>query len=364
LQRLAAGFLLAALPAAANVFAGVSLKVLDASAPPGGAFQMVVDLTEPKPIIISNGLLTPGLGQVLGVVLPGDPTAAAAAVSGPSGISVRAVSPDGSFGLDATAPLIAITLSVPDATPAGTSVPLAIDASASQWIGPSGVYPEQVKNGTFVAQGPMCITDVLPGGGFLPAGSTISVIGIGFEPGAIVEIDHAKIDATTFVDSTRIDVVTGAALQLDGVRVSVRNPTRSRSRYYSYLRATSLGQSSRALLQATEVAYPAQPISSGSFPAAVAGAGAFAGIAVQNAGTAPAQVTFELRSASGGTVATNTIVLPSRTELLRDAAELFSPTVPGPDTRVAVSASSPVQMLGLSGNETDGSVAPVLPVTP
>jgi hypothetical protein len=360
--RLAAGLLIAAvLPCAADTFAGVSLKVLDASAPPGGVFQMVVDLTEPKPIIISNGHLAPGPGHVLGVVLPGDPTAAAAAVADSSGVAVRVTSPGGSFGQNATAPLIAITLGVPASTPAGTSAPLALDASASQWIGPSGAYPEQVKNGDFVAQGSMCITDVLPGGGFLQAGSTISVIGLGFQPGAIVEIDGARISSTAFVGPTRIEVVTGAALQLDGVRVSVRNPDRQRSRYYSYLRAAALGQSARALLRATEPVYPMRRLTLGSFPAGASGLGAFAGLAVQNPGPAPAQLIFALQSASGGTVATASIALPPRTELVRDVAELFSPIVPGPDMTVTVTASSPVQMLGLRGDETDGSVAPVLP---
>ena len=359
----AALLLAAAFPAAADVFTGVSLKILNEAAPPGGTIQLKVTVTEPKPIIISGSALSYGsaLGMVMGIVLPGNPDAAGAAVLGPNGLVLRTVSPSGTFGLSTALPIIAVTIAVPATTPVGATAPLTLDPGASSWLGPLGFYPQAIKQGSFTAQGTLSINDVIPGGGFLPAGSIISVVGLGFQPGALVEVDGVEIASTTFVDSTRLDAVNAAGMQLDGKRVTVRNPDRTRTSYFSYLRATSLGESARPLLAATEAVYPVPPLSGALFPAAALGPGSFVGLALQNPGAAPSQVAVTLRSAAG-VVASTAFTLPPRTELSRAASELFSGVVPGPDTLLVVTATAPVQMLGLLVDESAGSVAPVLPL--
>ncbi|HEY2031273.1 MAG TPA: hypothetical protein VGH20_18910, partial [Myxococcales bacterium] len=202
----------------------VSLRMRNQSAPPGGVYQMVVDLTEPMPIVIGRGLAKPsGRHVLLGALLPADPAAAAVAVKGPQGIDVHIVSPSGGdFGLNPAAPLLALTLGVPADTAVGSTAPLALDPNASQWFGALGVLPQEIKNGVFTAGGAFCITDVVPGGGFLPAGSTTSVIGMGFQPGASVEIDGVAVSSTTFVSPNRLDVVNAVDMQLDNRRIRVR----------------------------------------------------------------------------------------------------------------------------------------------
>jgi hypothetical protein len=335
----------------------LSLKILDEAAPPGGAIQIEVSLTEPKPILIGSGHIRSIPGAVLGVVLPGNPDAAGTAVTGPAGLVVRTISPSGNLGLGVDAPpIFAVVVGIPTSTALGTTAPLALDAPTSSFTGPSGLYTEQVKSGVFTAKNIISITNVVPGGGLLPSGSAISILGVGFQRGAGVEIDGATLSKTAFVSAGRVDVVLGAALQLDGKRVTVKNPDGTRSRYYSYLRAASLSPSAVPLLASTDAVYPVQPLSLGVFPA-VPSSG-FMGIALQNPGTVAAQITIQLRTAAG-VVATSTLTLPPLTEVSRAASELF-PSLSAANV-LSVSSSSPVQMLGLLGDSAAGTVTPVLP---
>jgi hypothetical protein len=345
--------------------ADVALKVLDAAAPPGGTIQMQVSLTEGKPIIIDKvraGMPVPSiLGPVQGLVLPGSPDAAGAAVLGPNGFSVRVTSPSGTLGsgLDAP-PILAVTVAVPVSTTLGATAALSITPD-SFLSGPTGLpYSQTAKSGTFTARNVLCVTNVVPGGGLLPAGSTSSIMGVGFQSGAKVTIDGVNIASTKFVSSTRIDVVNATASQFDGLKVSVTNPDSSRVIYYSYLRATSLGESAVPLLAATEPIYPAVALSSAVFPAAAPNASSVVGLALQNPSASTSLVTVQLRSAST-LIASVVLTMPPRTELNREASELFSGVVPGPDAVISISASVPVQMLGLLGDLSAQTVTPVLP---
>jgi hypothetical protein len=126
----------------------------------------------------------------------------------------------------------------------------------------------------------------------------------------------------------------------------------------SYLRATELGKSANPLLAATEAIFPVQTRSSALFAAPTSGT--FFGLALQNLDPADSIVSVELWDA-GSVVASASLALPSRTKVSREVSELFPGVIPGPGSFFQLTATVPVQMLGLSGNETDGSVAPVLP---
>src|SRR6266852_6044700 len=176
---LVAGLLLTAGGSGSDSFSGVSLKVLDASAPPGGTIQLEVTITEPKPIATGSGLfsLDPAVfGSVMGVALydPNGALSDAAGTAVPNGnaLRVRMTSPRSSFGTSTAVPILAITIGVrPDALP-GSRATLLLDPASSFWIDPTGVsYAEQVKSGTFKVGGTVSINDVFPGTGLLPAGS-------------------------------------------------------------------------------------------------------------------------------------------------------------------------------------------------
>jgi len=216
--------------------------------------------------------------------------------------------------------------------------------------------PDQVDHVGFT--GPVSIDDVLPGGGFVPAGSLVSVVGIGFQPGAQVLIDGVSLASTSWVDSSRIDVVTAVDAQFDGRLVSVTNPDLTGASFFANLRATDLGQSARPLLAATEAIFPVQTRSSAVFSAPTSGT--FFGLALQNPGAAGSIVSVDLWNA-GSVVASTSLTLPPQTKVSREVSELFPSVIPSDGSALSVTATVPVQMLGLSGNENDGSVTPVLP---
>src|SRR5216683_49089 len=365
---LVAGLLLTAGGSGSDSFSGVSLKVLDASAPPGGTIQLEVTITEPKPIATGSGLfsLAPAVfGSVMGVALydPNGALSDAAGTAVPNGnaLRVRMTSPRSSFGTSTAVPILAITIGVrPDALP-GSRATLLLDPASSFWIDPTGVsYAEQVKSGTFKVGGTVSINDVFPGTGLLPAGSAVAVRGIGFQPGATVEIDGVAVDSTTFVSSSELDVAVGVAADLYGRRVRVRNPDLSAASYRAYLRAQWLGQSASPLLASTDPIFSPQTFSGALFTRAPA-PGEFLALALQNPAAASADVNIELRSTAAGLIASTTLTLPPRTRISRQVSELFAAQSPPADGYLVVRSSSPVQMLALLGNDAAGPVEPVTP---
>src|SRR3954462_7255586 len=233
--RTVATFALALLLSAiafADTFAGLSLRVLNDSAPAGGSHQLKLSVTEPRPIIISQANIDYGaaLGPVQGVLMPSDPASAGAAVVQGHSLRIRTVSPGGTLGLSTTAPAVVVTIAVPAGLAAGTTAALNLNPLTSFFDDASGKpYPLQVKQGTFHVQGTVSITDVLPGGGFLPTGSTVTLVGLGFQPGAPVEIDGVAVASSAFVDANHVQAVTAADAQLDGRRVRGTNPDRTRA---------------------------------------------------------------------------------------------------------------------------------------
>ena len=290
---------------------------------PAGSIQLYgyAIINDPTPIIIDIPSLGGGtaFGPVQGVTLPAAPTAAGTAVTAGSTLVIRTVSPSATQD------------------PVGTMASLTLES---------------------VVGGTVSITDVLPGGGFVPAGSLVAVVGIGFQPGAGVLIDGIAVASASWMDSSVIEVVTAADTQLDGRTVSVLNPDGTGADYLSYLRATDLGKSARPLLAATEAIFPVQPLSSAVFVAP--SSGTFFGLALQNPQPADSIVSIELWGA-GSVVGSASLALPPRTKISREVSELFPGVVPGAGSFFQLTATVPVQMLGLSGNEIDGSVMPVLP---
>jgi hypothetical protein len=293
----------------------ITLQVLNV-APPNDPTPIIIDLPPPA--------FGDYLGAVQGLTLPGAPDAASTALIAGNSLVIRTVSPSATLRLS-SAPMITVTIAAPALAPVGTTV---------------------------------SITDVLPGGGFLPAGSLVAVVGIGFQPGAQVLIDGVSLASTSWVNSSRIEVVTAVDTQLDGRMVSVTNLDLTGATYFSYLRATDLGKSARPLLAASEASFPVQTRSSAVFVAPTSGT--FFGLALQNPEPADSIVSIELWDA-GSVVASASLALPSRTKVSREVSELFPGVIPSAGSFFQLTATVPVQMLGLSGNETDGSVTPVLP---
>ena len=208
-----------------------------------------------------------------------------------------------------------------------------------------------------MAQGAVSVTGVLSDGGVLPAGSLVAVVGSGFQPDAQVLIDGVAIASTSWIDSSRIEVVTAVDAQLDGRRVDVGNPDGTGASYLSHQRITDLGKSVRPLLAATEAIFPVTTQSRALVAAPTSGT--FFALALQNPQPVESIVSVELWDA-GLVVASASLALTPLSKVSREVSELLG-VVPGPGSFFRLTATVPVQMVGLSGDENDGSVTPVLP---
>jgi hypothetical protein len=329
--------------------------------PPGQSIRLKVppsDPNEPAPIIVDQ--IGPDVGGV-GVALLGAPEAGGTALIGGASAVIRTVSPSEAPELPSD-PVVAVTITVPDQAPAGATVNLTSGGGGLSDSGALASTCEADVAGQFGAATPpaVSISDVLPGGGVLPAGTRVAVVGTGFQPDAQVLIEGVTLASTSWVDSSRIEVVTAVDMQLDARMVSVTNPDLTSATAYASLRATNLGESAIPLLAATEAIFPARTRSSAVF--AAPGTGTFFALALQNPGPDDSIVSIELWDAEAGSpVASATLTLPSLTKVSREVSELFPGVIPSSGSVLAVTATVPVQMLGISGNEDDGSATPVLP---
>ena len=356
-DRFVGAILALALPSIALGDGDLSMLV-----PPGATTQLRLclnnpDPNEPTPIIVDQ--IGPDFGA-LGITLLGASEAAGTAVTDGNSMIIRTVSPSAAPGLSSH-PMIAVTVAVSGQASTGANVNLTLGGAASPLLDPSATscVPDLVNQGGSTVSGAASITELLPGSGLLPAGSLVAVLGVGFQPGAKVLIDGVSLASTSWVNSSRIEVVTAVDAQLDGKYVSVTNPDLTGATYFSSIRATDLGLSAKPLLAATQAIFPVQTQSSTVFVAPASGT--FFGLALQNPGPGDSIVSIELLNA-GFVVGFATIELPPNTKLSREVSELFPGVSLSSGSLFWLTATAPIQTLGLSGDETHGSVTPVLPM--
>ncbi len=348
-------------------------RVLDEQAPPGGTIQLKVQLTEPRPVTTGSVSITYGLarqaaslgplGDIEGVALfgPAGDVSGAAVVNGDR-LSIRFASPRGTFGTGEESPIIAVLIPVrPDATP-GQTAWLTLDPDASFWIAPSGEqYLQEVASGIFTVGGSVSISNVDPGGRFVSEGSTLRVSGIGFQPRARVEIDDVEVASTRYISPTQLQVVLGSSTQMHGKRVRVTNYDRSSATYYSFLRATPEGHSALPLLAATLPIFSTRTFTRALF-FPVVDRQLFMGLGFQNPSARGSVVVIELFSASHQLIGSSNVHLPSEARISREISEYLPGFRPRLGDYLRVRSSAPVQMIGLLGNDADGSVVPVDPI--
>src|SRR5438309_4612291 len=234
-------------------FTGLSFRVKSSIIPPGGMFQFQLMLTEPKPI--GHGSTRPRVpsGTVTGITL-NDPIGqtVGVAIMDSSGLRVNFHSPAATFGVNPNLdyPILAIAIQIPEDTPVGWKFPLSIDMNNSFWLDATGQpYPQEMAAGELTIGGSMAISNVTPGSGFQPAGTTVAIQGMGFRPDSRVNIEGTTLAASDlhFISANEIDVVLPSGVLMDGNRVRVKNPDQA-STYFSYLRARPLGESTHPLL--------------------------------------------------------------------------------------------------------------------
>ncbi len=372
-------------------FAGVSIKVGDAVVPPGGIFQYQVLLTEPKPI--GNGSTRPSVptgpvGPVRGVAINDvSGQAVGIAVINGGNISVSAKSPTSTFGTDISYPLFTLTMPVNASAIPGATFPVDLDNASALFTDPTGAsYIKEIVGGTLTVAtlDKQSITDVIPGGGLLSDRSVLRILGMNFTNNTRIAIEGTSIffpADTTFVSPNEIDVVicngaaaetattcpnTGEKFQLDGERVRATNKdTNDVIEYFSYLRTDdispqTLPATSNALVALVHAMFSRVTYTAATLPFTHAGT-QFTGLAVQNITNAPATIKVELVDTNGASLSSASFTLPGRTRAARDIADFFpAPPAGAVSVRATVTAGAPVQMLGMLGDTSTGTVTPVV----
>lgn len=345
---------------AGETFNGVSLKITNETVPAGDVLQMKLFLTEPKPIV--KGSMRSQLNSSLITNLNGaymyDPSGktAGVAVLDSGGVRVSFTSALGQLGSNSDDPLLTLAATLRSDLRTGTTAPLSLDMGSSFFTDPQGhPYPQELKKGTLTINGTLSISDVVPGGGLVQAGQTVSIVGTGFQPNARLDINEVRLSSVRVVSPTRIDAVLAAPALLDSRRVRVRT-SEGQATYYSYQRTTLLGRSSWHLLQVSEPIFANHTFKTGSLTVNQMGS-TFSGLALQNSSNAATVATMKLFTKQGGLLATKTMSLPALSKSVREVRELFAGAQQDDTVRITVPAA--IQMLGLLADDSAGVVAPV-----
>jgi hypothetical protein len=348
-------------------FPGVSLKVNNETVPPGGVLQFKLFLTEPRPI--SRGTTHPNIptqptSPARGIAI-NDPSgqACGVAVSGTNGLQFNFVSTNFTLGTDVTYPILTITYPVKTTAPVGFQGPMNIDLGNTFFVDQNGQpYPQELTPGRLTIGGVMSITDILPGGGTVVAGTPITILGLGFPAAPRVQLEGATVTSTKVISPQRIDITLAETVVLDGIRFRVINKnTNEVATYYSYLRSTAIGQSSTPLLAATYPLFSRQSYTSASLNW-TRSTTQFTGLAIQNPLPSAASVTLTLLSPSSQVLQTFSFSLPGRSKVMRNIGEIFPAGSGGASIRVT--SSHGVQLLGLLGDTSVNTVVPEVVTAP
>lgn len=358
---------------------GLLFSVGSATVPTGGIFQYQLLLTEPKPIGNSSTRPTiPGgaTGPVRGVAVnDASGQAVGVAVINGTDIAISVDSPDASLGTDVDYPMLVLTMPV-TSTAVGSSFTAALDPSSTFFDGSSQYTIQENAPGTLTIGGTLSITDVVPGGGLLKPGDTISVMGIGFDQNTKIQVNNDPGATWTFVSPNQIDVtivspcipdsnpcVPTSTLQLDGDRIrAIKTSTNETVDYFSYARTDDeSGASANTTVTLVHPMFSRQTYVSGTIPYA-SDSTHFTGISVQNTSTVDATFDVDVLDANGAVIASAAgIGVRAGKKITRDIHDWITSIVGTPaKIRVTVASGPPtLQMLGFVGDTTTGTVVPV-----
>lgn len=339
----------------------VSLHIPDESVPPGGVVQMKVMVTEPTPIT-SGGPRFSSLAsaRVIGIHLfnPTGDVNGVAMVNG-SQVNVAYVTSNGTQGSDY--PIMTVAFQMPASATIGTQSQFTLDPSSTWTLGLLGTASlKPILPVTITVAGSVSITDVVPGGGLLPAGTIVHIQGIGFQTGTQVQLSGFAASSISVVSPQEIQIVLAAPTDMTGKKIQVVNPDGSQDTYFSYLRGIPLGQSSRSLLSSAVPIFSSLTHSQGTFASAgFSSTSQFSGVAVQNPNLEPATAVFTLYSADGVPLGTSTVIVPSGYRMMRETSELAQGIAPPPGSYLTVTADHSIQMFGFLADDSSGTVLPL-----
>ena len=333
------------------------VRVLNEKIPAGGTVQAKYSLTTPRPISGGGPKLLTYDFAINGVAITsplGDATGVALSNNGV--LAVEIISPSSDYGTNLDYPFMTVAMTIPSSAKAGSLYPLTFPDTVYQT--PTGpVTLSNTKPGTLTIGGSVSIHGAVPGGGTWPAGTLIRVQGTGFVPGTKVTTKMKTTNAV-YVSPTEMRFVLSDIATLDSQPITAQNPDGSVATYYSYLRGVPVSAPSRAMLLNADPIFQTQThgvATVGPLPAL--GVGQFMALAVQNPSPGPAVVS--LYHQRTGTLAS--VSLPSGGRIMDELSALFNGLNLQPGDIISINATSAVQILGMTGDETAMTLKPWLP---
>jgi hypothetical protein len=341
----------------------IAFHIPNETAPPGGLVQMKFLLSVPTPISTGGPVTSFDAGMfdsVWGIELfcPDGDLNGGAMIAG-SKVNIRYATTAGAAGTDY--PIMTVALHIrPDATP-GSSTQFQLDPSSTWTVNPSGAVTTAQPGppATVTVGGTISILDVVPGGGVLPAGTVVSIKGMGFQPKTQVQLNAIKSSSIQLINSGEIQFTLAEATNMTGQKIQVVNPDNSQDTYFSYLRGITLAQSSQSLLQSAVPIFSSVTHSAAVFtPIAPASNSQFTGVALQNPSGAAANVTLALYSSANVLLGSSALTLPGGYRLMGSTLEFTQGAASPAGSYVLVTSTQPIQVFGFLADNSLGTILP------
>jgi hypothetical protein len=334
----------------------LSLRVSSEIAPPGAIAQLKIDVTEATPITTGDSHIFWSLAAIDGIALGADDVAGVAVVRD-GDIQLSIVSPTASFGMSSDYPAVTLTGRVPADATLGMRLPVTLDRAALRIFDANGALytAAEIDDGKVTVDDKLTISDVVPGGADLPAGSVVSMFGTGFTRNTRVAFGDALLAQVRYVSPTQIDVVLAEPARMRGMRIRARDESGFRVVYFSYQRTSRASASADPLLRDAVPLFPVR----GMQAASVRVGGTTVGLALQNVEATEAQVVAELTNDEGVPVAAAIIRVGVNQFIVRTLSEIFEVPVAGPGL-VRLTSTGPLQVLGVDV-DAGGAARPRLP---
>ena len=342
----------------------LSFHIRDETAPAGSLVQMKVMETEVTPI--SGGrprmAFDPAVFdrfEGVGMFAPTGELAGAALREG-NHLTLTYVTTSPSTGGEY--PVLTVALRLRSDAATGSRALFTLEP-ASIWTLDGATIASKKSTATVTVGGSLAVSDVVPSGGSFPAGTLVSVRGVGFVGGARVRLNGTRIDAAQVVSSTEIQLTLTRAVDMAGAELRIDNPDGGRVLYYSYLRGIAAATSLRPLLSATEPVFSGAARAQATFGplSALNPAFQYAALALQNPSLERTDLTLELYAAGGTLVSSASRSLDGGHRLLLELSELFDGAALPPGGSLRVTSSRPVQAFTVVVDERIASIVPRLP---
>jgi hypothetical protein len=346
---------------AAGTDSELTFNLRDETAPAGTMVQMKLEETVVTPI--SGGRprmrLGPGLTVAGVAIIARDGELAGAAV--PEGDSVAITFVSTASGSGGEYPVMTVSLRLDPDLEEGTEIPVVLDPST--WTINGAAIGSRAAEATVTVGGSLSITRVVPGEGFFPAGTLVTIHGTGFEGDIRLRLNGDTVVEDTNLSDTEIQFTLPEAMNLAGAELRLdHRDTNERVFYYSYLRGTPAAISQRALLSTLQPVFSGVTRSAATFGPipALNSALQYAALALQNPNLEPVEIALDLHASDGTLVESAARSLPSGHRLVLEVSELFDGLRTPRGGFVRVRSSPAVEAFGLIVDERTRSVTPRL----